>query len=172
MADDTANGAGGFSQWQRIARLLLSARSSVIAQGAGVIVKWDGQRDASEMYTVVREGDPDSGPRFRMNTDDLEHALGQAFSIDKDVELESVALIAELLAKVDAVAHQCLVIGLRMSRSKEALNNRITILGDGNKGLLFDQQSHDLVTAIGEAVRFIEKRIGLTARRIKHSSNG
>jgi hypothetical protein len=167
MAEDMAIGAGDLSQWQRIARLLLSARLVVLAQGAGVIVKWDGLRNADEIYTVVWEGEPDSGPRFRADTDDLEHALGQAFPIDKDVELESAHLIAELLAKIDSAACQRLVISLRMSRSDDAVNNQITVLGDGSNGLLFDRQSHDPVTVIGDAVQFIEKKIGLTPRPMR-----
>lgn len=168
MAEDMANGAGDLSEWQRIARLLLGARFLVLAQGAGVIVKWDGLRNTDEIYTVVWEGEPDSGPRFRADTDDLEHALGQAFSIDKDVELESAHLIAELLAKVDSAARQRLVISLRMSRSKDAVNNQITVLGDGNNALLFDHQSDDLVTAVGDAVQFIETKIGLTPRSMRY----
>jgi len=157
MAEEEFNGAEYLTRWRRIARLLLHARSLVLTQGSAVIVKWDGHRDTGRIYTVVWEGDADTGSRFRAETDDLEKALIQAFSPDISSEFEATSSIADLLAKIDSAARRHLVVSIRMSRTQDAVNDHLVILGQGKRGLVFDHKSESLVAVLREAVGFIEK---------------
>jgi hypothetical protein len=131
----------------------------VLEEGFGVIVKWDGQRGNAKPYTVVWEGDADTGPRFREDTDDLERTLGEAFSMDRDTDADpdTISRVAELLARLQDAVRQHLVVSLRMSRVQNTLNCHLVILGQANEGVLFEHQSENLVIVLGDAGAFLEK---------------
>jgi hypothetical protein len=157
MIDNTVNGARAIAPWQRIARLLLNANALVLAQGSGVIVKWDGLRDNGKIYTVVWEGGTDEGPRFRAETDNLESALGPAFSSDTSAELGAMDRLAELLATIDDAARRNLVILIRMTPTPGGVSNHVLAFGTVNENLGFEKKGDDLVMMLEEVVAFLEK---------------
>ncbi|APG03667.1 hypothetical protein BJI69_06950 [Luteibacter rhizovicinus DSM 16549] len=70
---------------------------------------------------------------------------------------ESTTCIADLLVAIDSAVCRHLVASLRMSRSADAVNDDVAILGQGNKGLIFNHQGENLEMVLREAARFLKK---------------
>lgn len=145
--------------WLCVASLVMRLAESG-RRGQSSLMKMDGLRESRRMYTILMDGDADTGPAFRENSAELCLALERALSaVPMSVGSYSAdgaeqATIAGLLSRLDAFARTGAVVALRVDhgRAPEILQMQVSI-GDA----YFHAESGELQPLLEEAMMFVER---------------
>jgi hypothetical protein len=143
------------SYWTRIAGLVARAEGSVKSTGHAVLIKFDGQRENGEIYTVLVDGDLDSGPRFRTDTSDLEGALNAAFPAAEGAGFYRVDELVELLHTVNASTKHRFFVALRIERVGGASRCDVASSGPERDVPGFHYAGDDMLDALARVVEFL-----------------
>jgi hypothetical protein len=144
-------------RWNRISMHVCTACAVVERDGKNVLIKFDGERDNDEIYTIVL--DFGGATSSRVDSNDLEEALSRLFGAGISGATPPTEDFAEPLRSFDMLAKRGFVVGLIIMRVGQHLEFDIFLSGDDKapepmerRGPVFSEVAAQIIEHAGQAL--------------------
>lgn len=151
------DGTERMDRWNRISMLVGAACAVVERDGTDVLIKFDGERDNDEIYTVVV--DFGGATSSRADSSDLEEILSRVFETGTSGATLPTEDFAEPLRAFDMLAKRGLVVGLVILRDGAHLKFEV-FLSRGDKTSEAIQRRGPVFTEVArQVIRYAEQTV-------------
>jgi hypothetical protein len=156
MAFDASDEAEEIERWNRISMHVRAACALVERDGKNILIKFDGERENDEIYTIVL--DFGGATSSRVDSNDLEETLSRLFVAGISGATPPTEDFAEALRSFDMLAKQGFVVGLIIMRVGQHLEFEIFLSGDDKapepmerRGPIFAEVAAQIIEHAGQA---------------------